>query len=158
MSVQINREIHPEYKGSFIKGFPVLFTAKSLKTGNHFTFKRARDVVETPDGNVKMAFYSVLVGHNNESPDAYAFFGTLFKNNKTGKIWFKHSKSNNCLISEDAPSVKAFGWLAKGTQEGWDLSSVELKQANKCVLCGRTLTDPDSIEYGIGPKCRAKLS
>ena len=27
----------------------------------------------------------------------------------------------------------------------------------RCVVCGRTLTDEESIEYGIGPVCRAKV-
>lgn len=26
-----------------------------------------------------------------------------------------------------------------------------------CVVCGRTLTDPDSVEAGIGPVCSARL-
>ena len=26
-----------------------------------------------------------------------------------------------------------------------------------CVICGRTLTDPDSVEAGIGPVCAAKV-
>jgi hypothetical protein len=27
-----------------------------------------------------------------------------------------------------------------------------------CAICGKTLTDPTSVEYGIGPDCRAKHS
>lgn len=31
------------------------------------------------------------------------------------------------------------------------------KQFHRCMCCGRELTNPESIEYGIGPICREKL-
>ena len=27
----------------------------------------------------------------------------------------------------------------------------------KCQICGRSITNPDSVRFGIGPKCRVKL-
>lgn len=38
-----------------------------------------------------------------------------------------------------------------------DAEGVEIAHAGKCGRCGRLLTDPDSIEAGIGPVCRGAL-
>lgn len=32
----------------------------------------------------------------------------------------------------------------------------ELLVSRTCLICSRTLTDPESIEYGIGPTCRSR--
>jgi hypothetical protein len=32
----------------------------------------------------------------------------------------------------------------------------ELHAAGRCLRCGATLTDPESIRLGIGPTCRSK--
>jgi hypothetical protein len=34
-----------------------------------------------------------------------------------------------------------------------DRLEAELHAASRCRMCGRTLTDPDSIAAGIGPDC-----
>lgn len=31
-----------------------------------------------------------------------------------------------------------------------------LAKLGRCRRCGRTLTDPESVQYGLGPDCRGK--
>ena len=38
-----------------------------------------------------------------------------------------------------------------------DAEGIEIAHAGKCGRCGRLLTDPESIEAGIGPVCRGRL-
>src|SRR5436305_1812140 len=39
--------------------------------------------------------------------------------------------------------------MADGIREG-------LKGSDACAICGRKLTDPDSVALGIGPECAGK--
>jgi hypothetical protein len=64
------------------------------------------------------------------------------KFNRTTESWDYTPGLLGCLVSADRlteEQAKEFGALY-----------------GRCVVCGRTLTDEESIEYGIGPVCRAK--
>ena len=37
-------------------------------------------------------------------------------------------------------------------------STVHVLHVGKCSRCGRKLTDPESIRYGLGPECRKKVN
>jgi hypothetical protein len=44
----------------------------------------------------------------------------------------------------------------RGNVEAAERIELELAAARRCRRCGRTLTDPVSVELGIGPDCRAR--
>jgi hypothetical protein len=53
--------------------------------------------------------------------------------------------------------------LISKVAKGWGRLTVEQaaeygKLYGRCMICGRTLTDPESIERGIGPICAGKLA
>jgi hypothetical protein len=44
-------------------------------------------------------------------------------------------------------------WLQDSLPQGY-----KIEHAGKCGRCGRLLTTPESIEIGLGPKCRSLVS
>ena len=47
-------------------------------------------------------------------------------------------------------------WRDKGQVARADQLEADLVAAGRCRRCGAQLTDPESIQAGIGPTCRAK--
>jgi hypothetical protein len=49
-------------------------------------------------------------------------------------------------------------WLMTKLTSGQELpSALEIKGSTGCARCGRKLTNPDSIDDGLGPICRGKM-
>ena len=66
---------------------------------------------------------------------------------------FHHAKRNKRITTE-APSYKAFVWLFVNMKHEQILDKcVLIYNSGKCAKCGRTLTDPESIERGLGSEC-----
>ena len=113
------------------------FTLKSVATGKDYTYKIARKEFK---GN----FYthiSVEVGYLN-----FEYIGTYFK----GAIRRKGS-------SITTPSAQAIAFvLNKVEEQRFALldEKMDLMHKGSCLVCGRTLTDANSIESGLGPVCR----
>jgi hypothetical protein len=53
-------------------------------------------------------------------------------------------------------AYQAAYWRAHGHVETAERIEAELAAAGRCVRCGRTLTDPESVSRGIGRDCLAK--
>jgi hypothetical protein len=49
-------------------------------------------------------------------------------------------------------------WRRHGRPDIAQTLEAALAAAGRCRRCGRTLTDPVSVEAGEGPECRAKPS
>jgi hypothetical protein len=57
----------------------------------------------------------------------------------------------------DSPSAVAIAYiLAKVEAKAFDFldSVTEVMHTGNCLVCGKTLTDADSIAFGLGPVCR----
>lgn len=121
-------------------------TAKSVVTGNHFTYKVQKPKINR--GKNDVYFVKVLTGNNNQSD--YTFFGSIFKK-IDGTFEYRHSR--NSRITTDAPSVRGFIFILNHLIENRPVSGLELYHEGKCCKCGRKLTTPESIERGIGPEC-----
>lgn len=113
------------------------FTIVSKVTGKDYTYKISRS-------EWKGKFYThirVEQGYLN-----FNYLGSYFN----GKMFKKR-------ILVNTPSAIAISWVLDKVEKGmFDLlnKSVELKHLGCCVRCGRTLTDNNSIEAGLGPVCR----
>lgn len=115
------------------------FTLKSLATGKDFTYKIARK-------QFKGKFYthvSVEVGYLQ-----FEYLGTYF----AGAIRRKGSQITT-------PSAVAIAYVLGKVEEQKFASldeKMDLMHTGSCLVCGRALTDAQSIESGLGPICRNK--
>jgi hypothetical protein len=70
---------------------------------------------------------------------------------------------NGCLTNKkqlvNTPAADAICWVLRQVErQDYDKlnANVELMHLGKCLVCGRPLTDAESIEIGIGPVCRKR--
>lgn len=123
-------------------------TLVSRATGQRFTFE-----VKAPRDSEPLTastfFVAVLTGPNNESD--YSYLGTIFRSEPSRFVHGKKSK-----IGVDAPSSRAFAWAWAKIVDHEIPASLEIWHEGTCGRCGRALTDPESIETGLGPVCMEK--
>ncbi len=122
-----------------LKGAP--FTVKSLKTGKDYTFK----VKNTPYNGVNYVHVMVETEYMNFKYLGYFRNGDLVR--KGGVV-------------VDSPSALAAAWLLRQVSANklqQLQESVKVYHIGNCCKCGKALTDAQSIEAGIGPKCRFGL-
>lgn len=126
----------------FIYAGNAIFTLKSLRTGEHFTYKfTKKDTVY---------FASVLNGPDNWTN--YAYLGLTSPDTLGLRLTAKSR------AGDDAPSVRALRWWLSTLRAQRNVDDlVEFKHEGKCCRCGRKLTHPESIDSGIGPECASKI-
>lgn len=127
----------------FILAGRAKFSLKSLKTGEHYTFWITNESPGDHDYYFVKTGTGVLLGR-------LGFFngGALSFRHAIGELKLTPNEYN---LSEQAI---AFGWFIRHM----DSPQVEFYHAGRCGKCGRTLTDPVSIDRGIGPECAQVLS
>lgn len=130
----------------FIIGGKAVLTLESKNTGRWFTY---RIRMAKKDDEKSPFFVSLLTGNNNES--SYTYLGTIFK--KEDKLDFKLTKKST--ISEDALSYKAFNFFINQLMSGKIHENLGVYHRGICSVCGKTLTQPESLKNGIGPFCMA---
>lgn len=118
----------------FLFGGKAKFSLKSLKTGKSFPYITRK----------KHGYIAV----HNYTKDA-AYLGALTKAQGT-ELKFKLYE-----LQTGTPSALAFAWFCRHFTE---YDKIELWHQGECSMCGRALTDPKSIERGIGPVCYEALS
>jgi hypothetical protein len=115
------------------------FTVVSENTGTRFTYKVA-------GGGDKPFFVKVLTGSDNEGD--YSYLGTIFDDGA------RLVPKRDGRISATAPSFKALRFtLAVLNSDDEFPPAFSFWHEGRCGKCGRKLTDPESIERGIGPVC-----
>lgn len=131
---------------AFILAGKATFTVVSERTGTRFTFKVQ---AKQGDDGTGPLFVKVLTGSDNEGD--YTYLGCLWRNGSA--VRYTHGRRSS--IGENAPSARAFAWLARQVFGAGQLAGASFMHAGKCGRCGRKLTDPTSIASGLGPHCRA---
>jgi hypothetical protein len=112
------------------------FTIKSGKTGTEFTYRIKRS-----------KFNDVWYTHIFVETQylSFKYLGSYFK----GKMYRKREQVKT-------PSASAIGFVLSKVETGkceWLDKNVELMHTGSCLVCGRELTDSESIKNGIGPVC-----
>lgn len=131
---------------TYITSGRAVLTLVSLKTGTRFTYRvRA-------GGRGHTFFVDLLTGPNNETD--FAWQGILFQDGN-----YRQMTSTGCLPKQ-APSIRALRWFLSlaATEADRMHPGIEVWHEGTCGRCGRRLTDPMSIETGLGPICREKAS
>jgi hypothetical protein len=113
------------------------FTVRSRETQKDFTFKIKRS-------SFKGVWYThifVEKGYLN-----FDYLGSYF----IGKVWLKKNEVKT-------PAALAIAWVLRQvetTQFTVLDQKIDVFHLGSCLRCGKTLTDADSIEHGLGPVCR----
>lgn len=121
----------------FILGGKAFVTFQNPDTTNRYTYKILKH--KTDD----IYFVHVLT-----SPDTYIFIGTILNH------IFRHSKKSK--LGKDARSVIVFDYVFYHLTTVTLNKNIEIFHDGRCGKCGRQLTDPISVETGLGPYCRKK--
>lgn len=129
---------------SYITGGNSLVTAKSQRTGRHFTFKIKCPKDKKPE-DTTILFVSVLTGPDNNH--AYTYCGFLKKDHGT---WYYRPGSKR--VSPDALSNRVFSFITRLATRGMSHPEMIMWHHGQCRRCGRTLTTEWAKE-GIGPEC-----
>jgi hypothetical protein len=115
------------------------FTLKSVKTGKEFTYSIARS-------EFKGAWYTHVKVENN-----YLEF------KRVGT--YRNGKITNKRMPVNTPSANAIAFvLAKveAAEFAYLDGVMETYHLGACMRCGKTLTDSESINRGLGPICAHK--
>lgn len=124
----------------FVLGGKAEFSIENLDSGRGFKYK----VIKMKDNKKDYVdkFFVYVDGD-------YAGLLSVYS---AGKLYWSQGKKGT--QSENSPPIKGL-YLALDSN-GVMKRPMVLYHHGKCSVCGRKLTDPKSIEYGMGPECRKK--
>jgi hypothetical protein len=123
---------------NFLFAGKAVFTIRSAKTGQHYTYR----VNKKKDSDI--FFIALNLGYKE-----FVYLGYV-KNRR----FTTTAKSCRSATSKE---VLAFKFLLKQISLVGDLrQDLEFFHEGTCGRCGRALTDPVSIELGLGPTCRKR--
>jgi hypothetical protein len=145
---------------AFMLGGKATFTLKSLKTGDHFTYKifnstkwEGMKKVSDPD----FKFVHLMTGKDNTRSYTYAGF---IKRQGRGWVFVvdkgNTAKGRKALVTENTPGIVAFKFVWENFNMGVELPLLEFWSAGTCAGCGRMLTNEKSIELSMGPVCGSR--
>lgn len=131
----------PDQALQFMLAGNATFTVKSEATGEHLTFQ-VRNWKKAKDGTVH--FVSVRTGND------YASIGMVRNRNS-------FSLGKRADLPYDDKRVRGFRYIFEHLCNQHMPPKCEVWHEGQCGRCGRALTDPVSIERGIGPECLSKM-
>ena len=140
-------QLAPEFRRDYILGGNAVVTLVSTRTQDRYTYRiqQAKPREGQPAGAALPYFVAVLTGPDNRND--YLFLGTIFADGR-----YRHGAKSP--IPAQAPSAQAWAW----TWDHLDTDRVEVWHEGSCSRCGRALTDPASIERGLGPICAERAA
>jgi hypothetical protein len=121
---------------TYAEGCHGSITARSLATGNHYTFKFRQSRSSSREDLLAL----VLTDGDKWQNLGYVDFAT--RSTRLGQY---------SQFSRFSPCFQALAWLVKLAE--FNPAVVEVMHDGRCGRCGRPLTHPDSIQAGIGPIC-----
>lgn len=123
----------------FIFAGKATFTLRSLRTGQHYTYR----LTTVPDAQPPRYFVGLLTGPDNTSD--FTYIGMAFV------CGFRLTSASK--MTHASPPVLALGYALRGLEKGHLASDLEIFHEGRCAACGRALTVPESIASGFGPEC-----
>ena len=136
---ELTHKLDADAAAIFLFSGNAVFSIKNPRTSKHMTFRVVRSRY------AKMYFTYVLGGQE------WQYVGCVFTDMPMEVRKGRKGMAYNTTSFQAASWVfRRLGNLKK------DLTGAEFWHAGKCGRCGRQLTDPTSIELGIGPECRKR--
>jgi hypothetical protein len=122
----------------FIRGGRAVVTIQSERTGAHYTYRISRKEDDQP-------FFVGLLSGGQE----FVYVGLL------GEDAVRPTKKSRFTC--DSQPVQALSYVMKHLNAGKMPPQTIVRHEGKCGVCNRPLTEPTSLDRGIGPDCWAKL-
>jgi hypothetical protein len=138
---------YPKLTPTFLLAGRAVFTVSNPK-GDHYTFRIKKTESEWPKGSGKMqtTYFVTVKAPGGKYP--YAYIGML--NTTTGGI----KCTAQSIYTPGSREYDVAVWACQAViQMKFIPEGYKIEHAGKCGKCGRELTDPLSIERGIGPDC-----
>lgn len=132
-----------------------VFTAVSGRDGSHVTLRitKAKDRARAQGWPVEAPYFlSVRTNRDNAEgwSNAWAYLGIV---NRAGVVTVT-GRSRSQERPEYARALQVAVWLFRVAFEDGKLpTGYAIKHEGLCGRCARKLTDPASIDRGIGPEC-----
>lgn len=131
----------------------VIDKVKEFIMGGHASFTIKQEAVgDKPEFQYK---YTVL---SNKERNCWFIYlessgSSIYQGYFTKDLEFKLGKKGNQNYNKQA--VNGLMWILKRSDNL--PSAIHVYHHGKCSVCGRKLTDAESLMYGIGPTCRQKV-
>lgn len=138
--------------GKMLAAGDVRVTVTSKKTGEHITirFKAFKDTRDTPGKNwtrVPLVEATHVFIEVPTPGNSWAW---------ADKVGTFYPQSQRFFIADNADPARVYAaQMAAQWLNGVKFES-RIQEESRCGKCGRALTDPVSIERGIGPECYGK--
>jgi hypothetical protein len=118
--------------------------------GDHVTFRvTAPSKGNSIDRSATVRFVGVMTGTDNEAH--YAYVGLL---GDDGSI----RPTKGSRLPMDDQRVRVTAWAIRKCMEGNGLpEGYKIRHSGCCLRCGRTLTNPESLDTMYGPECSGKV-
>ena len=132
--------------------FDGTYTIENKPKGTHRTFKIG--MVRNPGSGIAgQRVVALLAGPDNNSD--YSPFA--FLDDEGIKVWKRKRGTPGRPSLFDLYAAILWSLCRDDDDaEAWREKGAELLIEGRCMVCGRKLTDPDSIRTGIGPVCLSK--
>ena len=135
----------------FLLAGRAIFTVSNDK-GEHYTFCVAAPRKQQDEQN-PCFFVSALTGPDNQHD--YTYLGLL--NGKSGNVVITAKSAWKPENGVDQKIVKVARWAIRLVWEQKEVpAGYKIQHSGRCSACGRELTDPVSIETGLGPICAGR--
>jgi hypothetical protein len=147
----------------FFLGGNATFTVENGK-GTHYTFKVRKPKSDSP------YFVSLMTGPDNEN--SFTYMGLLVERpiieqvtgpnggiatKDTGRKYPTVKLTGKSKYTIDSQPVKVAQWAFNVV---WNQKTLpvgyQIRHEGRCGCCGRKLTEPTSLDCGIGPECRKR--
>jgi len=133
---------------NFFKGGNATFTVTNAE-GEHYTFKIRKPSESKP-------FYASLVdglGSNGR----FNYIG-VFNPTKVASKTEVVKLTQKSRFAESSRQVTVLRWALRVIAFNWHLpEGYAIQHVGRCCCCGRRLTDPESINSGVGPECAKRF-
>jgi len=128
----------------FVLAGKAVFTLTDRESGKHYTYR----VNKAPPPSDGTWFVGLGTGYEDS-----VYMGLIrFRNG--GPDFMQTAKSK---VGPTAPSVVLFRRFLEAVNVADEhATAFEFRHEGRCCVCARPLTNPESIDAGIGPECAGK--